>query len=91
MSELSKKLGRPKGSKNSNTEVVRSAFQLLVNSNIDQLQDDIDSLTPIERCKVIISLAKFIVPQLNSVDVTTQVENSFKPVQLYFDTDGASK
>ena len=87
MSELSKKLGRPKGSRNSNTEAVRSAFQLLVNSNIDQLQDDIDSLTPIERCKVIISLAKFIVPQLNSVDVTTQVESSFTPVQIIFDNE----
>ncbi len=87
MSELSKKLGRPKGSKNHNTEAVRSAFQLLVNSNIDQLQDDIDSLTPIERCKVIISLAKFVVPQLNSIDLNTQVENSFTPVQIIFENE----
>ena len=87
MSELSNKKGRPPKSRNRNTEVVRSAFQLLVNSNIDQLQDDIDSLTPIERCKVIISLAKFIVPQLNSVDVTTQVESSFTPIQIIFDNE----
>ncbi len=91
MSELSKKLGRPKNSRNKNTEAVRSAFQLLVNSNIDQLQDDIDSLTAIDRCKIILALAKFIVPQLNSVDVTTQVESSFKPVQIYFDTDDTDK
>ncbi len=87
MSELSNKRGRPRGVKNKNTEAVRSAFQLLVNSNIDQLQDDIDSLTPIERCKVIISLAKFIVPQLNSVDLTTQLENSFTPVQIIFENE----
>ncbi len=87
MSELSNKRGRPRGVKNKNTEAVRSAFQLLVNSNIDQLQDDIDSLTPIERCKVIISLAKFILPTLNSVDLTTQVENSFTPVQIIFENE----
>ncbi len=87
MSEFSNKRGRPRGVKNQNTEAVRSAFQLLVNSNIDQLQDDIDSLTAIDRCKIILALAKFIVPQLNSVDVTTQVESSFTPVQIIFENE----
>ena len=87
MSELSNKKGRPPKSRNRNTEVVRSAFQLLVNSNIDQLQDDIDSLTPIERCKVIISLAKFVVPQLNSINLNTDNKDNFKPVQINFIKD----
>ena len=33
--------GRPRGSKNKSTEAVRSAFQLLVENNIKQLQNDL--------------------------------------------------
>lgn len=65
--------GRQKGSTNKNTIEIRTAFQLLVENNIDTLQSDLDSLKPIERIKVIIELGKFIVPTLKAVEMKSEV------------------
>ena len=81
------KIGRPKNSKNKNTEVVRSSFQLLIQNNLEQLQSDLDEMTPKERFSSIVSLASFVVPKLNSIDFTTETRNMFKPIQLNFDSN----
>ena len=65
----SKYAGRIKGTKNKNLIEVRNAFQLLVENNIERLQEDLDSLNPFERIKVIIDLSKFCLPTLKAVDV----------------------
>lgn len=85
--------GRPRGSKNTNTAAVRDRFNLLVENNIDKLNDDIASLEPFQRLKIIIELAKFVLPTLKSVDVTTAADNDnvgFKTVvvQLIDKSDG---
>lgn len=79
--------GRPRGSKNKSTEAVRSAFQLLVENNIKQLQNDLDDMQPKERFDSIINLARFVLPTLKAVDVTTNPENSFKPIEIHFSND----
>ncbi len=81
------KIGRPKNSKNKNTEVVRSSFQLLIKNNLEQLQSDLDAMTPKERFNSIISLAKFVLPTLNSIDFNTSNTDSFKPIEIHFNTD----
>lgn len=67
--------GRPLGSKNVATAEIRERFNLLVENNIDKLQEDIASLEPFQRIKVIIDLSKFILPTLKCVDVTTAADN----------------
>lgn len=71
--------GRPKGSANVVSAAVRERFNLLVENNIDKLQNDIASLEPFQRIKVIIELSKFILPTLKSVDIagTIETENQF--------------
>ncbi len=81
------KIGRPKGSKNINTQKIRSAFQLLISNNLEQLQEDINSLTPRDRCSILIALSRQILPQLKSVDLTTNPTDSFKPIEIHFNTD----
>lgn len=81
------KIGRPKNSKNKNTEVVRSSFQLLIKNNLEQLQSDLDAMTPKERFNSIISLAKFVLPTLNSIDFNTSNTDSFKPIEIHFNSD----
>lgn len=78
--------GRPKGTPNKETAQVRESFKLLVENNIDTLQTDLDSLKPIERIKVIIDLAKFVMPTLKAIDHTeknTDTENIAR-VQIVF-------
>ena len=76
------KAGRPKGSVNKATAEVREKFKELVESNISNFQDDLDSLKPIDRLNVVIQLAKFVLPTLKATELTTDldkvIEISFK-------------
>ena len=86
-SENRNKIGRPLGSKNISTAKIRNSFQLLVEDNVAQLSEDLKKMSPKDRFNSIVALAKFVLPQLNSVDVTTNIESSFKPIEIYFSDD----
>ena len=63
------KLGTRKGVPNKSTNEVRRAFQLLVENNLPKMQKDLDSLEPKDRIKFILDMAKFILPQLQSISI----------------------
>ena len=63
------KLGTRKGVQNRTTQQVRKAFQLLVENNLPKMQKDLDSLEPKDRIKFILDMAKFILPQLQSISI----------------------
>ena len=86
-SENINRSGRPKGSKNKSTETVRNSFQLLIQNNLEQLQSDLEEMTPKDRFNSIVSLAKFVLPTLNSIDFNTSNIDSFKPIEIYFSDD----
>ena len=79
--------GRKKGSLNKSTQIIRNQFQMLVEDNIETLQNDLDSMTPQQRFQAISNLAKFILPTLNSIDLTSELGNSFKPIEIHFNSD----
>lgn len=60
--------GRPKGSKNKVTVEVREVFKSLLEENINQIQKDIESLTPKERVNVLLKISEFVIPKLRSID-----------------------
>jgi hypothetical protein len=74
--------GRAKGTLNKNTSELRERFTLLIENNFDKLQTDIDLLEPKDRIKVILELAKFVVPTLKATELTTGNENGFNPVVI---------
>ena len=63
------KLGTRKGVPNRTTQQVRKAFQLLVENNLPKMQNDLDSLEPKDRIKFMLDMAKFILPQLQSISI----------------------
>ena len=63
------KLSSRKGVPNRTTQQVRKAFQLLIDDNLEQMQSDLDALTPRDRLRFIIDLSKFILPQLQAVSI----------------------
>ncbi len=65
------KLSSRKGIPNRTTKQVREAFQMLISNNLEQMQSDIDALTPKDRLKFIIDLSKFVLPQLQAVSMET--------------------
>lgn len=70
--ELASKAGRIStrgGVPNKSTNEVRKAFKQLVERNLPQMQKDLDSLEPKDRIKFMLDMAKFILPQLQSISI----------------------
>ena len=74
--------GRPKGSKNKNSQSIRDAFEKLIENNLPKLQKDLNSLEPKDRLKMIIDLASYVLPKLRSIEAKIEDE---KEIRIYFD------
>ena len=85
--------GRPKGSRNKVTTEVKEKFETLLQSNLETFQSDLQTLKPYERVKVILELAKYVVPTLKATDVKVENErNTFNPIEITFNNqDNESK
>jgi hypothetical protein len=60
--------GRPKGKSNKVTAKVRDSFSDLLDDNLLQLREDIAELEPKDRVKLLLDLAKYVIPQLKSTE-----------------------
>jgi predicted AAA+ superfamily ATPase len=74
--------GRTKGTPNKTTNEIREYYQFLITNNLDKLNEDLNTLEPLQRLKMIIELSKFVVPTLKATDITTDKENGFNPIVI---------
>jgi hypothetical protein len=74
--------GRTKGAVNKTTTEIREHYLNLVSNNLEQLDNDLKSLEPLQRLKMIIELSKFVVPTLKATELTTDKENGFNPIVI---------
>jgi hypothetical protein len=52
------------------------------------LQDDLNSLKPYERIKIILELARFVIPQMKSTQLTANVNDKrFQPLVIQMLTE----
>ena len=80
--------GRTAGAVNKNTAEIREHFQNLVSNNLEQLNEDLKKLEPLQRLKIIIEMAKFVVPTLKATELTGSETNSFNPIEIRFIKSG---
>lgn len=78
--------GRTKGAVNKTTAEIREHFQKLVSDNLEQLDNDLKSLEPLQRLKMIVELSKFVVPTLKATELTATKENGFNPITINLGT-----
>jgi len=67
---------------------------LLIDDNLEQMQSDLDALTPRDRLRFIIDLSKFILPQLQAVsidDLRDKDEFRVITINLKNDEDNTNK
>ena len=77
--------GRKSGTSNKDKTNIRTTFQLLVENNLDAIQSDLDCLKPFDRVKVIIDLAKFVLPTLKAIDFSdSNNKERISPVVINF-------
>ena len=84
MKKRQKTGGRTKGTLNKTTVEMRGAFQDLLESNLIKMQEDIDSLEPKDRIKIILELSKFVITTLKATELTTGSGNDFTPIVISF-------
>jgi hypothetical protein len=64
--------GRQKGSANKTTAEIRQLYQQLISENIDTLKEDLNSLEPFQRLKIIIELSKYVIPSLKQQELVIE-------------------
>lgn len=79
--------GRTKGTQNKINSEIKVAFQLLIESNLEQLKYDIAELEPEKRIQAIIQLSKFVVPNLKAVEQTFNSIESAPKINIIYPTD----
>lgn len=72
--------GRTKGVLNKDTAEIRNSFQLLIEDNLKQLEQDLKALEPKDRVKAILDLSKFIIPTMRATELNDISERSIEPV-----------
>lgn len=60
--------GRTKGAKNKVTQKIREDFLYFIERNLEDMQSDFDQLEPKDRFKILLDMAKFIIPTLKAVE-----------------------
>ena len=94
LASMAGKMSSREGVPNRATNEVRKAFQLLIDDNLEQMQSDLDALTPRDRLRFIIDLSKFILPQLQAVsidDLRDKDEFRVITINLKNDEDNTNK
>ena len=61
--------GRPKGVQNKSTAEIKAALQSIFESNLPEIQSDIDSLDPKDRIVLLLKIAEFILPKMQAVQI----------------------
>jgi dsRNA-specific ribonuclease len=80
--------GRSKGTPNKATNEIRDFFRNLISSNLDTIQQDLDTLEPKDRLKVILEISKFILPTLKATEINDISEKPiFTPIFLNYESE----
>jgi hypothetical protein len=75
-------MARLEGTKNKVQQATRETFKLLLEEQMPQIRSDLAKLEPYQRIRVILDLAKFVVPQLRSIELTDESSERYKPIVI---------
>ena len=67
--------GRVSGVTNQSTSIVRDSFKQLVEGNLQRIEKDLEELEPKDRVKMILELAKFVIPTLKAEELKVDGES----------------
>jgi hypothetical protein len=65
--------GRPKGSSNMSTEIVKKNVALLLENNIQLVRQDLDRMQPRDRVNALLQFMKFLIPTQKAIEVDNRI------------------
>jgi hypothetical protein len=72
--------GRTPGTQNKTTTQIRETFKKLLENNLEQVQNDLDSLEPKDRVLFLLKLSNFVIPTLRSIEVNEMNIKDIEPI-----------
>lgn len=69
--------GRPTGAKGKAKKRLIERINAIIDNNIGQIEDDLQSLCPLDRVKAIASLLNYVLPKQQSIDVGRKIEAEY--------------
>jgi hypothetical protein len=72
--------GRTPGTQNKTTKEIRETFKNLLENNLEQVQNDLDSLEPKDRVLFLLKLSNFVIPTLRSIEVSEINIKDIEPI-----------
>lgn len=79
--------GRTPGTQNKTTKEIRELFKNLLEYNLEQVQNDLDSLEPKDRLMFLMKLTSFVIPTLRAVEVKETDSKDIEPITFIFGND----
>ena len=70
--------GRPKGSSNMSTEIVKKNVALLLENNIQLVQQDLDRMQSRDRVNALLQFMKFLIPTQKAIEVDNGISDEDK-------------
>lgn len=64
--------GRKKGVKNKSTQEIRDAIQKVLSNKIDELESDLELMSPFNQWQILDKVAKYFMPALSKSDDTLE-------------------
>jgi len=79
--------GRKKGTPNRTTYEMKLAFQTILDLNVEQMEVDLKELTAKERLTILLKLADFVIPKVQSTlpDDSESIYQQKKLMQKFYD------
>lgn len=72
--------GRTPGTQNKTTKEIRETFKNLLESNLEQIQNDLNELDPKDRIMFLLKLTSFVIPTLRSIEVNEMNIKDIEPI-----------
>ena len=77
--------GRPKGSPNTDTSLVKEAYSQIINSNLENVNDWIEEVgrtNPLQAIKIILKMSDYVLPKLSRVKHIREVKEMNVEIQI---------
>ena len=78
--------GRPKGSPNTDTSLVKEAYSQIITSNLENVNDWIEEVgrtNPLQALKIVLKMGDYVLPKLSRVKHIQEIKEMKLEIQIH--------